>query len=265
VSGARAAAASQPVLLAGALAGLAVLAWAALLAWEHSSLAHAMHVSALGAPSLECARPAPLEQAALYVGGWLLMTVAMMLPTAIPLANVFLRLTGRRTDRVRLFALLVAGYLLAWLAFGIVAHLAHALAAHWGQGSGWLWTHPWVVPAATLALAGAFQFSRLKQACLDECRSPLPFVVARWSGTAPRRDALRLGIAHGVYCVGCCWALMLLMFTVGVGSVAWMLLLGAVMAVEKNAPWGRRIGAPLGVALLAAAAWVAYAGQAGLA
>lgn len=260
MSGARAAAASRPVLLAGTLVGLAALAWAALLAWEHSSLGHAMHVSALAAPSLECERPAALAQAALYIGGWLLMTIAMMLPTTLPLANVFLRLIARRADRVGLFALLIAGYLAAWLAFGIAAHAAHALAERWAEGNGWLWSHAWTVPAATLALAGAFQFSRLKQACLDECRSPLPFVVARWSGTAPSRDAFRLGVAHGAYCVGCCWALMLLMFTVGLGSVAWMLALGAVMAVEKNASWGRRIGAPLGIALLSAATWIALAG-----
>jgi predicted metal-binding membrane protein len=187
------------------------------------------------------------------------MSIAMMLPTTLPLANVFLRLTGRRPDRTRLFALLVVGYLLAWLAFGVIAHLAHALAARWAEGNGWLWTHAWIAPAASLALAGAFQFSRLKDHCLDACRSPLPFVVARWGGLAPSRDALRLGIAHGIYCVGCCWALMLLMFTVGVGSVAWMLLLGALMAIEKNASWGRRIGAPLGIALLAAAGWIAFA------
>jgi predicted metal-binding membrane protein len=250
---------ARGLVLAPALLGLAALAWAALLAWEQSSLAHAMHVPALGAPALACERPAPLRQASFYVAGWVLMTVAMMLPTTLPLAGVFARLVQRRRDRRRLLALLLVGYLLAWLAFGVAAHVAHALAFAWSDGNGWLWSHAWVVPAATLALAGAFQFSELKRRCLDACRSPLPFVVARWRGITPGRDALRLGVDHGIYCVGCCWALMLLMFTVGLGSLAWMLLLGAVMAIEKNAPWGRRIGAPLGVALLAAAAWTTAA------
>ncbi len=244
----------RPALLAAALIGLAGLAWAALVAWEHSSLAHAMHVPALGAPVLACEGPAVLPQAATYVAGWVLMTVAMMLPTTLPLANVFARLVRRREDRTRLFALLVAGYLAVWIAFGVAALLVHAIVRAWADASGWLWSHDWVPSAATLALAGGFQFSSLKERCLDACRSPLPFVVSHWHGRAPSRDALRLGLAHGAFCVGCCWALMLLMFTVGLGSVAWMLMLAIVMAVEKNAPWGKRLSAPLGVGLLALAA-----------
>jgi predicted metal-binding membrane protein len=256
---ARLAAEGRPLLLAPALLGLAALAWAALVAWEASPLAHALHVAPLAGPDLACERPAAFAQGALYVGGWVLMTMAMMLPTVVPLSNVFARLVGRRDDRVQLFARLVAGYLLAWLAFGVVAHLAHAALRDVAQGSGWFWTHDWVLPAIALATAGAFQFSRLKAHCLDACRSPTPFVVSRWRGLAPSREALRLGFAHGVYCVGCCWALMLLMFGVGISSVAWMLALGALMAIEKNAPGGRHLGGPLGAVLLGAAAWTVVA------
>ncbi|GIK85454.1 MAG: hypothetical protein BroJett026_09350 [Betaproteobacteria bacterium] len=255
-----AAATARPrVVLVPALLGLAGLAWVALLAWEASDLAHAMHVPALGAPALACERGSPAGRAALYLGGWLLMSVAMMLPTTLPLVRVFARLVQRRPQRGLLLALLLGGYLLAWLAFGAVAHALHAALGAWKDGTGWLWTHAWVPAAATLALAGAFQFSRLKHRCLTACRSPAAFVAGRWGGVAPRRDALRIGVAHGVFCVGCCWALMLLMFTAGLGNVAWMLVLGLVMAIEKNASWGRRVGAPLGVALLAAAAAVAIA------
>ena len=95
-----------------------------------------------------------------------------------------------------------------------------------------------------------FQFSRLKYACLDKCRLPLGMVMEHWCGSGERRQALRLGLRHGMFCVGCCWALMLLMFVVGTGSVGWMMLLGAVMAAEKNLPWGRRLSAPLGVGLV---------------
>src|SRR6185503_19078575 len=80
---------------------------------------------------------------------------------------------------------------------------------------------------------------------------PLAFVVGRWRGRRPNGEAFHLGVAHGLFCVGCCWSLMLLMFAVGVGSLGWMLVLGLVMAIEKNLPWGRRLSAPLGVALLA--------------
>ena len=110
--------------------------------------------------------------------------------------------------------------------------------------------------AAVLALAGAFQFSSLKHHCLTRCRTPFSFVVSRWHGTAPRREALRLGLAHGAFGFGCGWALMLLMFVVGTGSVGWMLALGAVMALEKNISGGwfaRHLGSMIGVALLSVA------------
>ena len=113
-----------------------------------------------------------------------------------------------------------------------------------------------------MALAGLFQFSELKYRCLDKCRTPLSFVIERWRGRAERWNALRLGLHHGLFCLGCCWALMLLMFVVGAGSVGWMLVLGAVMAVEKNLPWGRRLAVPLGIILLVWAGVVAYTGLA---
>src|SRR5205085_364555 len=102
-------------------------------------------------------------------------------------------------------------------------------------------------------------FSSLKYRCLDKCQTPLSFVITHWRGRAPRWQAFRLGAAHGLFCVGCCWALMLLMFAFGMGSLGWMLLLAAVMAIEKNLPWGRRLSAPLGIALLAWAAFVVVA------
>jgi predicted metal-binding membrane protein len=117
--------------------------------------------------------------------------------------------------------------------------------------SGWLLFNGWALAAAVLAIAGLFQFSRLKYHCLDKCRTPLSFAIEHWRGEAERRQALLLGLHHGLFCVGCCWAIMLLMFVVGTGSVGWMLALGAVMAIEKNAPRGQMLSAPLGVGLLA--------------
>jgi predicted metal-binding membrane protein len=84
-------------------------------------------------------------------------------------------------------------------------------------------------------------------------------VTAHWHGRHPAREAWRVGLAHGIFCVGCCWALMLVTFVVGMGSLAWMLALAALMAAEKNLPWGRRLRAPLGFGLLAAAAGLAAA------
>ena len=122
----------------------------------------------------------------------------------------------------------------------------------------------WGIAAAVFAIAGLYQFSALKYRCLDKCRSPVSFVMQHWRGGAERRQALRLGVHHGLFCLGCCWSLMLLMFAVGVGSLGWMFGLAAIMAAEKNAPWGRRLTAPLGVALLLAAVTLAAAGASGV-
>lgn len=120
----------------------------------------------------------------------------------------------------------------------------------------WLKFNGWAFGAIVFLVAGLFQFSSLKYRCLDQCRAPLSFVMRHWNGQDVRRHALLLGLDHGVYCVGCCWALMLLMFVLGTGSVGWMLLLGAAMAAEKNLPFGRRLAAPLGGALILGSALI---------
>ena len=187
---------------------------------------------------------------ALYVGGWVLMTAAMMLPTTLPLLDIFRRMIRNRDDRHVVISLVIAGYLLVWGLFGLAAHGLdvglHAMA----QSSLWLMFNGWAVGAAVLALAGLFQFSSLKYRCLERCRTPMSFVLRHWNGGRAGRQAFLLGAHHGLYCVGCCWALMLLMFVVGTGSVGWMLLLGAVMAAEKNLPFGRQLRLPLGGGLL---------------
>jgi predicted metal-binding membrane protein len=130
------------------------------------------------------------------------------------------------------------------------------------ERSGLLEENVWVIPAATFVVAGLYQFSSLKYSCLTVCRSPVAFVMQGWRGS-PRLDALRLGLHHGLVCAGCCWALMLLMFAVGVGSIVWMLALSAVIATEKNASWGRRLSSPLGALLIAGGLVLALAGALG--
>jgi predicted metal-binding membrane protein len=174
----------------------------------------------------------------------------MMLPTSLPLLAAFHRLTRQRSDQPLLIGLVVAGYLGVWTLFGGLVHVGdrrlHAAVDHLP----WLQAHAWAIGAATLLVAGIYQFTPLKYHCLEKCRSPLSFVVEHWRGRRERLHALWLGIHHGIFCVGCCWSLMLLMFVVGVGNIGWMLALGAVMAAEKNLPWGRRLSAPLGLGLL---------------
>lgn len=242
--------------------GLVALSWITLLVWEASPYGRYLNHgdwTALGLGAAICAAVpggAWLVPGLLYAGGWLLMSAAMMLPTALPLIRLFDRMIAIRPDRARLHFLLIAGYMLAWAGFGVAAHaLDRALHAGLG-GWDWLATHAWVPGAMVLAGAGAFQFSALKYHCLDKCRTPLGFLMGHWQGARPARESFILGLAHGAYCVGCCWALMLLMFVVGTGSLGWMFLLALIMALEKNHPWGRHLAAPLGGALLAAAGLV---------
>lgn len=242
------------------LAALVALAWATLWAWTRSPYGRYLEHDdwTVSGPAAFICSVVPggdiVVPAALYAGAWILMTVAMMLPTTLPLFSAFDRVTTGRADHGRLLALLGAGYLAVWGAFGLLAHALHggllATLARWPVVA---W-NGWVIGAAVIALAGAFQFSSLKYKCLEKCRTPLSFVTQHWHGIAPSRDAFTLGAHHGLFCVGCCWALMLLMFAFGAGSIGWMLVLAALMAIEKNMPWGRRLSTPLGVALLAWAA-----------
>ena len=234
-------------ILGAALGALVFAAWLTLALWEGSPYgAYLHHAGGAG--------PLPLE-AALFALGWVLMIVAMMLPSSVPLVVTFAALVRRRRHPGRLVALLLLGYLLVWGAFGLAAWIAdrgiHAVV----EATPWLAEHPQVIIAATLAVAGLWQFSPLRDRCLDECRSPLGFIVNRWRGVAERSESLRMGIAHGAFCVGCCWSLMLVMFGVGLASASAMLVLGALTAIEKNLPWGRRLTKPLGVLLVLAAVY----------
>ena len=245
--------AGAPALVALAAAG----AWGVLWWWSVSPYAgyldHGRWLEIGMLASVCRALPAGeiLLPAMLHVAAWLLMIAAMMLPTIAPLLALFRRVIAGRADAERLLWLLGVGYAVAWLGFGLVAHTLDAMLLAAGRRFDWFVTHGWIVGAIVIGGAGLFQFSALKYRCLDKCRTPYGFIIQRWRGRTPSTDALRIGFDHGLFCVGCCWALMLLMFVVGMGNVGWMLAIGAVMAIEKNVSWGRRLSAPLGVALIA--------------
>ncbi|KUZ63881.1 hypothetical protein WI38_32385 [Burkholderia ubonensis] len=245
------------------LASLVALAWAALWAWSSSPygryLDHGGWTESGPAAALCRALPggAVWLPAAFDAAAWTLMILAMMLPTTLSLFNAFARVVAGRPDRARLIALVALGYVAAWSGFGLLAHALHALLLAGVAHVPALAWRGWLIGAAVFALAGAFQFSALKTRCLERCRTPLSFVISHWRGRAPQRHAFALGGRHGLFCIGCCWALMLMMFVVGAGSLGWMLALAAAMAIEKNAAWGRRITAPLGFALLGGAVLIA--------
>lgn len=186
----------------------------------------------------------------LFVVGWTVMTVAMMLPTTLPVITIFHTFAGSRRDRAFLIILLITGYLGVWILFGTVIYIGYLFLHRLVTSSTLLTNHIWTGGPLILILAGLFQFSSIKHRCLEKCRSPLSFVVEHWQGRNEKWNAFRLGVDHGIFCVGCCWALMLLMFVVGFGSIGWMFILAAIMAVEKNFPWGRQISTPLGIILI---------------
>jgi predicted metal-binding membrane protein len=228
------------------LVALIALSWLVLWGWGQSPYGRFLSHRELGEVSLGSGPALSL----LFVTGWTLMTVAMMLPTSLPLVALFHTFTAGRPNHLRLVSWLIFGYLIIWTLFGVVVHLGD-----WGlhqviERIGWLDANAWVIGASLLTLAGVYQFTPLKYHCLEKCRSPLSFIMGHWQGKHEEAQAFRLGLDHGLFCLGCCWSLMLLMFGIGVGNIGWMLVLGMVMGIEKNIPWGRRLSIPLGVALL---------------
>jgi predicted metal-binding membrane protein len=244
-------------ILAGSLVAISVTAWLALLLWEGSPYGHYLHHDGVG--GVGGLDGSLAIGATFFTLGWTLMIVAMMLPSSVPLVVTFAMLVARRARPMRLVGLLLLGYLLVWAGFGLAAWVADRGIHAAVEALPWLAEHPQLIIGATLLAAGLWQFSPLRDRCLDECRSPLGFVLNRWRGTSERREALLMGIAHGAFCVGCCWSLMLVMFGVGISSLSAMLVLGGLTAVEKNLPQGRRLTRPLGVVLVLAAVYAVAA------
>jgi predicted metal-binding membrane protein len=183
---------------------------------------------------------------------WFGMMAAMMAPTAWPWARAFHRfIVAERDAELSVTAQFASGYLLAWLGYAIgAAFLQRGLqAAALMQPSSDI-----VVPragAVIFLVAGLYQFAPLKRACLTHCRTPLGYFLTRWLDGPT--GAFRMGLHHGLFCVGCCWALMATAFAVGVMNVWWMTALGMVALVEQIAPQGQLVRRAVGAAFLAAA------------
>jgi len=170
-----------------------------------------------------------------FLGIWAVMMAAMMLPSAIPTVALYGDLVKDRTQSSAL--LFVCGYLGVWVAAGFAAF---AFAAAGGRVAGgalaWDRAGRWAA-GTTLLLATAYQLTPMKNACLARCRSPLAFLLGSWR--PGRGGALRMGLTHGAWCVGCCWALMAALFALGAMSIAWAALVAALVALEKLLPWRR--------------------------
>ncbi len=179
----------------------------------------------------------------------LMMAAMMMLPSALPMVSTFVYLGMQSGERARAGSFVVA-YVLVWWGFS-----AGATVAQWAlQAAGWL--DPMIVSTSVwltgllLLIAGVYQFSRLKHVCLSHCRTPLGFLLGEWR--AGVYGGFVMGLRHGLFCVGCCWALMALLFVGGVMNLAWIAALSVAVAIEKLAPGGERLAAALGLGLIAA-------------
>jgi predicted metal-binding membrane protein len=192
-----------------------------------------------------------LQEAVAFVAMWTVMMAAMMLPAMTPMVLIFAAAQARRTRTMAIPTwIFVVGYLLVWLAAGLLVYIlvqaGSSVVAHLSSAERERWAP--LTLGAVLVGAGLYQFTPLKRTCLAHCRSPLAFVALHWRDG--RTGALRMGLRHGVYCLGCCWALFAVLVAAGVMSVAWMLLLTLVVAIEKLLPLGQRASAGIGVVLI---------------
>lgn len=226
-------------MIIAVLAVLSAAAWAVLV-WQ----ADVVEMASMG--------PTMGMTASLFLALWVAMMVAMMFPTAAPMILLFARVQAQRRSRGEASiatSVFVGAYLLVWVAAGVAAFVA-ALAAEWlARVAGISAATGARIGGAVLIAAGLYQLTPLKLSCLRQCQSPLSFVMRSWRpGTA---GALRMGIEHGVYCLGCCWLLFVILFPLGMMNVGAMAVITLFIFAEKTFPVGRgAIWAGAGILIL---------------
>jgi predicted metal-binding membrane protein len=219
----------QRNVILGLLLALAAAAWAALV-WQGAGadMDMAMHLPTMGL------------RAPLFLAIWVIMMVAMMFPTAAPMILTFHRVQAGKRQRGEAFVstwIFVAAYLLVWSLSGIAAYAgafaAEAVAARTALSP----ITAARVGGAMFVAAGLYQLTPLKDLCLSECRTPITFIMTSWRDGAA--GALRMGLLHGGYCLGCCWLLFVILFPLGIMNIAAMAVITLVIFAEKALPWGR--------------------------
>src|SRR6185503_2601265 len=254
------------LLIAAALAVLVVLAWAYLvtlarrMGGDASAAAMAAMPDMPGMPRVGGSAE-PARTFALTAFMWWTMMVGMMLPSATPMVLLFGNVQRRQLAaenpplRVAVFTL---GYVVTWGAFSLAAAAAQIVLVERALLAPMELSVTTRIGAFLVALAGIYQLTPLKNVCLRRCRSPAEFLSNHWHrGTA---GALRMGVEHGLFCVGCCWLLMCLLFVVGVMNLLWVAAIAVFVLIEKVAPRGEIVARVSGVALLAFAAYLALRG-----
>ncbi len=240
----------QRNVILGLLLALAAGAWAVLL-WQSADSDMDMTVSAtmgLRAP--------------LFLAIWVIMMVAMMFPTAAPMILTFHKVQAGKRERGDAFVstwVFVAAYILVWTLAGIAAY-AGALAAETIAARGALSSSTAArIGGAIIILAGIYQLTPLKDLCLSKCRTPISFIMTSWRDGAV--GALRMGVIHGAYCLGCCWLLFVMLFPLGIMNIAAMAVITLIVFAEKTLPWGRLAPRAAAAALVAYGAAVIAAPQ----
>jgi predicted metal-binding membrane protein len=234
------------------LSGLTVitlLAWAYLvyLAWDmqHMDMDMAMpQMQSWGA----------VEYLLMFVM-WAVMMAAMMIPSAAPMVLMFAGVNRKRCEQDRPYvptAVFLAGYLTVWTAFSAAATLLQGALHQAALLSPMMVSTSPVLGGGLLLAAGVFQWTPLKRACLDHCRSPLSVIMSEWREGI--QGAFVMGLRHGAYCAGCCWFLMALLFVAGVMNLLWVAVIAAFVLIEKAAPQGVWVGRAAGLALIVAGA-----------
>ena len=236
------------LIVLGGLAGITALAWAYVgyLAWDMGRMAMPMDMAM---PRMQTWGVLDLVLSFVM---WAVMMVAMMVPSAAPLLLMFTTINRRRHAQQPYVptTVFLGGYLLVWTGFSALAMLAQ-----WGLHSAALLspmmvgTSP-ILGGLVLLAAGSFQWTPLKYTCLTRCRSPLGFLMTDWR--EGHRGALIMGLRHGMYCVGCCWFLMALLFVAGVMNLLWVAAIAAFVLVEKVVPRGDLVGRVAGGGLVVA-------------
>jgi predicted metal-binding membrane protein len=195
-----------------------------------------------------------------YVGIWVTMMAAMMLPSVAPMALIYARVARIRAERGRAYVptwIFLSGYFVAWMLYGLLAYGIYRVITLVDPGFlAWDAQGP-IVAGIAIALAGVYQLTPLKEVCLRHCRTPLHFVLHGWR--EGRAGAFWMGAVHGLYCVGCCWALMVVLFVLGVMSLVWMAIVAGIIFGEKVLPYGNRLTRPIAVLLVALGIWIALA------
>ena len=239
------------VVIPSCLVLLTALAWTYLVHLDHQMTIAMKYDRAMADMGMTMDMPWRAADVFFTFAMWVVMMVAMMAASAAP---VMLFFAGMHTGRggksaTRVFAF-GAGYLLVWFVFSAVATLTQWALHHWAMLSPSMRTSSGRLGGAILVAAGVYQLTPFKGACLAHCRSPLGFLMSNWrEGQA---GALRMGIEHGTYCLGCCWALMCVLFVVGVMNLVWVAAMTIVVLLEKSGPAGAFVARAAGVAMIAA-------------